>query len=72
VLGFGLGWLGWRYVVLGFFASNVVGLFISLTLIAMRNMRRDQPVPYGVFLALGTALALFAGPEILQPLQNLH
>lgn len=72
VLGFGLGWLGWRYVVLGFFASNVIGLLISLGFIAAKKIRRDQPVPYGVFLALGTAFALFAGPEILQPLRNLH
>jgi len=72
VLGFGLGWLGWRYAVLGFFAGNVIGLLISVALLASKKIRRDQPVPYGVFLALGTAFALFAGPEILQPLQNLH
>jgi leader peptidase (prepilin peptidase)/N-methyltransferase len=72
VLGFGLGWLGWRYVVLAFFASNVIGLIISVVLIAGRKIRRDQPVPYGVFLALGTALAIYVGPEILQPLQNLR
>lgn len=72
VLGFGLGWLGWRYVVLGFFASNVMGLLISVALIAAKKIRRDEYVPYGVFLALGTAFALFAGPEILQPLQTLR
>ncbi len=72
VLGFGLGWLGWRYVVLAFFASNLIGLVISVALLAGKKMRRDQPVPFGVFLAMGTALALFAGPELLHPLQNLH
>lgn len=72
LLGFGLGWLGWRYVVLGFFAGNAIGLIISVALIAGRKIRRDQPVPFGVFLALGTALAIYAGPEILQPLQNLR
>jgi prepilin signal peptidase PulO-like enzyme (type II secretory pathway) len=35
-------------------------------------MRRDQQIPYGVFLALGTAVAIFAGPEILAPLQRFH
>jgi leader peptidase (prepilin peptidase) / N-methyltransferase len=72
VLGFGLGWLGWRYVVLGFFASNLIGLLVSVLLIAAKRVRRDQPVPYGVYLALGTAFALYVGPEILQPLQNLR
>ncbi len=72
VLGFGLGWLGWRYVVLAFFASNLIGLVISVVLLAGKKIRRDQPVPFGVFLAFGTALAIYAGPEILQPLQNLR
>jgi leader peptidase (prepilin peptidase) / N-methyltransferase len=71
-LGVGLGWLGWRYVVLGFFASNIIGLIISVVLLAGKKIRRDQPVPYGVFLALGTAFALYAGPEILRPFQNLR
>jgi leader peptidase (prepilin peptidase) / N-methyltransferase len=72
VLGIGLGWLGWRYAVLGFFAGNLIGLIIGLTLIVTKRIRRDQPVPYGVFLAMGAALAVFAGAELLRPFQNLH
>ena len=30
-----------------------------------RNMSKDQPIPYGVFLALGVAMAVYAGPECL-------
>jgi leader peptidase (prepilin peptidase)/N-methyltransferase len=67
VLGLGLGWLGWRYVVLGFFSANLIGAAIGMTLIATKRMSRHQQVPYGVFLALGTALAIFAGPELLSP-----
>jgi leader peptidase (prepilin peptidase)/N-methyltransferase len=70
VLGLGLGWLGWQYVVLGFFAANFIGAVIGVALIATKRMRRDQQIPYGVFLALGAALAIFAGPEILAPLQR--
>lgn len=72
ILGIGLGWLGIRYVILGFFASNFLGAFIGLYLIATSKRTRDQPLPYGVYLALGTALALYAGPELLAPLQGLH
>lgn len=72
VLGLGLGWLGWRYEVLGFFAANLLGAIIGLALIATKRMRRDQQIPYGVFLALGTGVALFAGPELLAPFQSLH
>jgi len=72
VLGLGLGWFGWRYVVLGFFAANLLGAILGLTLIAMKKMTREQPIPYGVFLALGAALAIFAGPEIVPLFSNIH
>jgi len=65
ILGLGLGWLGIPYVVMGFFAGNLIGAVIGLALIATQRMSRDQPVPYGVFLALGAAFAVFVGPEIL-------
>jgi leader peptidase (prepilin peptidase)/N-methyltransferase len=65
VLGLALGWLGWRYVFLGFFAANLIGAAIGLLLIATKRIDRQQRVPYGVFLALGTAVAVFAGPEIV-------
>ena len=72
LLGLGLGWLGWRYVVLGFFAANFIGLVIGLILIATRRMKRDQPIPYGMFLAAGAALAIYAGPEILPHVANIR
>ena len=72
VLGLGLGWLGWRYAVLGFFAANLVGAVLGVALIAMKKMTREQPIPYGVFLALGAAFAIFAGPEILPWFTRIH
>lgn len=70
VLGLALGWLGIRYVILGFFAANLIGAIIGVTLIAMKKMSRDQPIPFGVFLSLGAALAIYAGPELLIPFQR--
>ncbi|MGP8010037.1 MAG: prepilin peptidase [Acidimicrobiales bacterium] len=70
VLGLGLGWLGIRYVILGFFAGNLVGAILGVTLVATKKIRRDQPIPYGVFLSLGAALAIYAGPELLIPFQR--
>jgi leader peptidase (prepilin peptidase)/N-methyltransferase len=66
-LGLALGWLGVGYVLLGFFAANVIGAVIGLTLIASKRMSRGDRIPYGVFLASGCALAVFAGPELLRP-----
>lgn len=67
VLGLSLGWLGWRYVVLGFFAANLVGAVVGLALIAGNRMTRRERIPYGIFLAVGCAIAVFAGPELLSP-----
>jgi leader peptidase (prepilin peptidase)/N-methyltransferase len=65
VLGLGLGWLGWRYVVYGFLAANVIGAVVGIGLIVAKKADRQSRVPYGVFLAAGTALAVFTGPEVL-------
>jgi leader peptidase (prepilin peptidase)/N-methyltransferase len=70
VLGLALGWLGIRYVILGFFAANFIGAVIGLTLITLKKISRDQPIPFGVFLSLGAALAIYAGPELLIPFQR--
>ncbi len=72
VLGLALGWLGVRYVLLGFFAANLIGAIIGVVLIASKKMSRRQQIPYGVFLAIGTLLAIYAGPELLRPFQSLR
>jgi prepilin signal peptidase PulO-like enzyme (type II secretory pathway) len=72
LLGLTLGWLGWRYVVLGFFAANLIGAVVGISLIVTQRMKRGQPVPYGVFLSAGAALAIFAGPELLSHFQNVR
>ena len=70
VIGLALGWLGWKYVVLGFFAANLIGAILGLALIATKRMRHDQQIPYGVFLALGTAFAVLVGPVIVTHFQR--
>jgi leader peptidase (prepilin peptidase)/N-methyltransferase len=70
VLGLSLGWLGVGYVLLGFFSANVVGAVVGLFLIASKRMTRQDRIPYGVFLAAGCLIAVFAGPELLRPFAN--
>jgi leader peptidase (prepilin peptidase)/N-methyltransferase len=70
VLGLALGWLGVWYVLLGFFAANVIGAVLGIALIATKKMTRTDRIPYGVFLACGCAVAVFAGPELLRPFTN--
>jgi leader peptidase (prepilin peptidase) / N-methyltransferase len=70
VLGLSLGWLGVGYVLLGFFAANLIGAVVAITLILSKKMDRQSRIPYGVFLASGCALAVFAGPELLRPFSH--
>lgn len=70
VLGLSLGWLGIGYVFLGFFAANLIGAVVGIWLIATKQMERQSRVPYGIFLAMGCAVAVFAGPELLRPFTN--
>jgi len=67
VLGLSLGWLGFGYVILGFFAANLIGAVVGIALIATKHVERQSRIPYGVFLASGCAVAVFAGPELLRP-----
>lgn len=71
VLGLALGWLGVWYVLFGFFAANLLGAILGLALIASGRMSRRDRIPYGVFLALGCGVAVFAGPELLAPLMHM-
>jgi len=65
VLGLALGWLGVGDVLIGFFASNLIGATVGLGLIAAKKRTREEPVPYGVYLAMGTVLAVLIGPALL-------
>jgi leader peptidase (prepilin peptidase) / N-methyltransferase len=67
VLGLSLGYLNLAYPGLAFLVANLLGLVVTLALISIRRLKRDQPVPYGVFLAVGTAVVLYFG-RALTPL----
>ena len=58
--------LGWRALIVAFLAATVSGSVVSLTLIALRRRSRRDPIPFGPFLALGAAVALFLGDALIQ------
>lgn len=64
VLGLVLGWLGVPYLLVGLLAANLAGLAVAVPLIAAGRMKKATPVPYGVFLAVGSMVALLAGAPI--------
>ena len=67
VLGLTLGWLGYPDALLGFFAANLAGAVIGIGLIATGRIERSRRIPYGVFLSIGCAIAVFAGPSLPGP-----
>jgi leader peptidase (prepilin peptidase)/N-methyltransferase len=59
-----LAWLGWKMLPLIVLLSSVVGAVIGLALIAIKGRAHDVPIPFGPFLAIAGAIALFFGPAL--------
>ncbi len=66
LIGVGLGWLGPGTVLLGFFLGFLLGAVIGVALILAKRIGPRSPVPFGVFLAAGAALAIYVGQPILR------
>ncbi len=58
--------LGWRALVVAFLTATVTGSAVSLALIGLRRRSRRDPIPFGPFLALGAAVALFVGEAVIR------
>jgi leader peptidase (prepilin peptidase) / N-methyltransferase len=66
LLGVGLGWLGPGTALLGFFLGFLLGAVVGIALIVAKRLERRAPIPFGVFLSAGAALAIYAGEPILR------
>ncbi|AFY53031.1 type 4 prepilin peptidase 1 [Rivularia sp. PCC 7116] len=60
-------WLGWKYLLLASFIACIAGVIAQSgsTLLIQKNLKRNKPFPFGPYLALGSAIALFSGEAIL-------
>ncbi|MBI3031095.1 MAG: prepilin peptidase [Candidatus Rokubacteria bacterium] len=58
--------LGWKLLLLGLFLAVLVGAAVAMALLASGRKGGKDPIPFGPFLALGGAVSLFWGKEILQ------
>ncbi len=57
--------LGWRAVVVTILVACLTGSAVGVTLIALRRLARRQHIPFGPFLSLGAAVALFWGERLI-------
>jgi leader peptidase (prepilin peptidase) / N-methyltransferase len=65
LLGLFLGWMELPMVGVGLFLAFLLASIVGITLMVMRRKGRKDRVPFGPFLAGGTMLAIFVGPQIL-------
>jgi leader peptidase (prepilin peptidase) / N-methyltransferase len=57
-------WLGWKYLLLAGFIACAVGALVGGTIL-LSSQKLGQKIPFGPFLALGAAIAIFGGEAIL-------
>lgn len=63
--------VGWPYVLAAIFIGAFLGLLYFGYGLLAKKVERNTPLPFGSFLALGTFLALFFGPWLLNFYINL-
>ena len=59
-------WMGWKVLPAIVLLSSAVGAIIGLSLIAFKRRDHQQPLPFGPYLAIAGAIALFAGRPLVQ------
>lgn len=57
-------WLGWQFLPVIILLSSLVGAVVGITLILFRQHHRNQPIPFGPYLAAAGWLALIWGDVI--------
>ena len=57
-------WLGWQMLPLIVLLSSVVGAVIGIALIVFKGRDHSVPMPFGPYLAIAGAIALFFGPPL--------
>ena len=60
------GWLGWKTLPAIVLMSSAVGAVIGIALIVFKSRDRATPLPFGPYLAIAGAIALFAGPALVR------
>jgi len=58
-------WLGWQEVLLTLLIASALGSLIGIFILKLQNSGKNQPIPFGPFLAIGAAFSLFFGNQVL-------
>jgi len=64
-------WLGWAMLPTIILLSSVVGAVVGISLIVFAKRGRDNPIPFGPYLAAAGLIALVWGKELSAGLQGI-
>ena len=57
--------LGWRYIIISLFLGFFLGALIGIILIIMKIKKREDVIPFGPFIILGSFITLLWGEKII-------
>ena len=58
-------WLGWQNILLTILLASAIGTLVGAIAMLARNLGKQEPIPFGPFLAIAGAVSLFFGNSIL-------
>lgn len=59
-------WMGWKMLPIIILLSSVVGAIVGVSLIVFTKRGRDNPIPFGPYLAVAGLIALLYGKSLTQ------
>jgi leader peptidase (prepilin peptidase) / N-methyltransferase len=59
-------WLGWKMLPVIILLSSLVGAVVGISLILFARHGRDNPIPFGPYLAAAGMIAMFFGKALVQ------
>jgi leader peptidase (prepilin peptidase)/N-methyltransferase len=57
--------LGWRYTIISLFLGFFLGALTGIILIMAKIKKREDAIPFGLFIALGSIITLLWGEKII-------
>ncbi len=58
-------WLGWQNTLLALFIAYVLGASLGMILLLLKKVNSKTEIPFGVFLSVGTFVAIYYGTTIV-------
>lgn len=58
-------WLGWQYLPVIILLSSLVGAIVGIIMIATKQLGRENPIPFGPYIAAAGWITLIYGQQII-------